>query len=53
MQITDEISIKKHLSAGASSSLYLVYGDPKEAEGATEEKANVYSSYYVSMPIVK
>ncbi len=27
MQITDEISIKKHISAGASSSLYLVYGD--------------------------
>ncbi len=27
MQINDEVSIKKHIKAGASSSLYLVYGD--------------------------
>ncbi len=27
MQINDELSIKKHIGAGASASLYLVYGD--------------------------
>lgn len=27
MQINDEVSIKKHISSGAVSSLYLVYGD--------------------------
>lgn len=36
-----------------NSVLYIAYGDPVEEAGATEEKANVYTAYYVSTPIVK
>lgn len=33
--------------------LYSFKANPKEEAGATEEKANVYTAYYVSTPIVK